>query len=178
MTTPRPALGDFEEFYRSSYRKLLAYAMYVGASLDEAEEAVGATMAEVFARWQKIENPVAYARRATVSNFVKERTRPRRLVRHLMNYGQVADSYDDPGLSIWEDSQWVKQLLASLPQAQRDVMAGIVDDFRPAEIALLLGKSPDAVRQSLRLARQRLRLALEEQAGQHGRSHSSPREDR
>jgi DNA-directed RNA polymerase specialized sigma24 family protein len=96
---------------------------------------------------------------------VKQRTRPNKLVSHLIEYREVTTWYHDPGLSRWEDAQWVKQLLNALPPAQRDAMAGVVDDFSPAEIGRLLGKDPAAIRQNLRSARQRLETALDAQPG-------------
>ncbi len=57
------------------------------------------------------------------------------------------------------------ELLEQLPPAQREVMACIVDDLRPAEIAELLGKNPAAVRQNLSAARRRLRKYLAETNG-------------
>jgi DNA-directed RNA polymerase specialized sigma24 family protein len=46
-------------------------------------------------------------------------------------------------------------------------MALVVDGLEPSEIASLLGRSPDAVRQNLREARTRLRQALEEDQVTH-----------
>lgn len=154
--------------------------MYIGATRVEAEDAVASAMAEIFRRWDEIGDPLAYARKATRSNFVKEKTRPYRLVSHLIECGEVAGEYEDPELTMWEDRQWVKQLLGSLPPAQRDAMSGIMDDFSPAEIARLLGKNPAAVRQNLRAARRRLTLALSERPalGPATRPPRSPREDR
>jgi hypothetical protein len=47
---------------------------------------------------------------------------------------------------MWQDRDYVRQLLDSLPPAQRDVMACIMDDFSTAESAL--GLSTDAQRRS------------------------------
>ena len=69
---------------------------------------------------------------------------------------------------MWEDSQWVRELLNSLPPRQQEVMALIIDEFRPAEIAALLGKDAAAVRQNLLAARRRLRTAISEQRKQAG----------
>jgi DNA-directed RNA polymerase specialized sigma24 family protein len=56
------------------------------------------------------------------------------------------------------------QLLNALPPAQREVMAFIIDEFEPVEIAALFGKTPAAVRQNLRAARQKLKSAVK---GEH-----------
>lgn len=160
MTVPTGVPPGFENFFRSAYRKLVAGVMYLGASKEEAEDAVAASMAEVLRRWAQISDPLAYARRATLSNFIKEKTRTARLISHLIERGEVVCEYQDAGLTVWEDSQWVKQLLDSLPPAQRDAMAGFMDDYSHAQVAELLGKHPAAVRQNFRAARQRLMDAL------------------
>ena len=90
----------------------------------------------------------------------------------------TAEGRHDRELNLWEDREWVVQLLKTLPSKQAEVMAMVVDDFTPSEIAELLGRSPEAVRQSLREARQRLKRALQqERAGeqQFGRAASSSR---
>jgi DNA-directed RNA polymerase specialized sigma24 family protein len=55
------------------------------------------------------------------------------------------------------------QLLDSLAPAQREVMALAIDEFTPAEIARLLGKTAVAARQNLHVARTRLTLTLLDQ---------------
>jgi DNA-directed RNA polymerase specialized sigma24 family protein len=64
-----------EDFMWSSYRDLVQLAMYIGATKEEAEDAVGKTVLEMLPKWTKIRNPRAYARRAVKSNFIKEKTR-------------------------------------------------------------------------------------------------------
>lgn len=163
--TARPpgAPAGFEEFWHAAYRKLLAAAMYAGAAEDVADDAVSAAMEDVLRRWDKIDDPLAWARRAVVNHFKRDEMRSRRMVGRVIERGGVTGEYQDPGLTLWENSQWVGQLLASLPLAQREVMALIVDEFGPAEVARLLGKNPAAVRQSLCAARRRLQDALGEE---------------
>jgi DNA-directed RNA polymerase specialized sigma24 family protein len=59
-------------------------------------------------------------------------------------------------------------MLQSLPEGQRQVMAFMVDSFTPVEISALVGRSPDAIRQPLYAARQRLKTMLRrEQIDEH-----------
>jgi RNA polymerase sigma factor (sigma-70 family) len=177
MTMPGRAVPPgFEDFFRGAYRKLVACVMYLGATKVEAEDAVAASMAEVLRRWEEISDPLAYARRATQSNFLKEKTRPARLISRLIERGEVACGYQDAALTVWEDSQWVKQLLDPLPPAQREAITGFMDGYSHAEIARLLGKDPAAVRQNFRAARRRLTLALSDGPG-HKRAIRGPREE-
>jgi DNA-directed RNA polymerase specialized sigma24 family protein len=55
-----------------------------------------------------------------------------------------------------------------LSDGQRTVMALVIDGFEPTEIAERLGKTPEAVRQSLRAARTRLQHHLQEQQASQG----------
>ncbi|MBM0233184.1 sigma-70 family RNA polymerase sigma factor [Micromonospora sp. STR1_7] len=145
-------------FFRAGYRKLLQTVMYAGADLHEADEAIATTIKEMLPRWDAIDDHVAFARRAAISNFLKEKTRnlDRIRRRQVEKRAGTAESREDPGMTVWEDREWVLQMLNSLSPGQRDVMAYIVDGFTPTEIATLLGRSPDAIRQSLKEARARL----------------------
>jgi RNA polymerase sigma factor (sigma-70 family) len=160
---PRAAPAkEFAVFYRAGYRELLKAAMYAGATRHQADEAAAAAMREVLRRWDELGDPLAYARRAVISNFIKEKTRNLERVRRRQveqNAG-TAEGREDPNLAVWENREWVMQMLRTLPPGQRDVMAFIVDGFAPTEIAALLGRSPAAIRQSLHDARLRLKEAL------------------
>lgn len=75
---------------------------------------------------------------------------------------------EDPELTVWEDTEWVEHLLGKLPPAQREATDGIVAGWRQSEIALLLGKTPAAVRKNLQLARERLQAELEREGHNSG----------
>jgi RNA polymerase sigma factor (sigma-70 family) len=162
-----PQVQTFEEFFRDAYRPLLRDVMFAGGSRQEAEDALSAAMADVFRRWDDIDSPRAYARRAAIRYLVKEKQRglPRTRTR-LVERGEVtAEQHEDPGLSAWEEKEWAMQLLISLPPAQREVLACILDEFTRQEIAQLLGKTEAAVRQNLHAARIRLAACLADRDG-------------
>jgi RNA polymerase sigma factor (sigma-70 family) len=178
------AAASFEDFFRPAYRELIKTAMYAGATKHEADEAAAAAMQEVLRRWSELDDPLAYARRAVVSNFIKERTRNLDRVRRrqVEQSAGTAEYRTDPNLTIWEDQEWVLQMLQSLPPGQHAVMKYIVDGFTPTEISTLLGRSPEAIRQSLHDARLRLQAALqrktaEEQAPRPSTSPSPARKE-
>ncbi|MCO1593846.1 sigma-70 family RNA polymerase sigma factor [Micromonospora sp. RHAY321] len=154
---------EISAFYRAGYRKLLVTVMYAGATRHEADEAVATTVKEMLARWDTIDDHVAFARRAVISNFLKEKTRnlDRIRRRQVEKRAGTAESREDPGMTVWEDREWVMQMLNSLSPGQRSVMAHMVDGFTPTEIATALGRSPDAIRQSLKEARARLKEACQ-----------------
>jgi RNA polymerase sigma factor (sigma-70 family) len=149
----------FEGLFRSTYQPLLRDVMFFGGNLQEAEDAVSAALAEVFQRWDTIEYPRAYARRAAISNLIKIKNKQRgqqRIEERMIERGDYQPEHDlDPG-SVWAQQEWVLQLLKSLPPAQQEVLACIFDMFTQHEIAQLLGKTDAAVRQNLCAARKRL----------------------
>ncbi len=144
-------------FFRGSYRKVLATVIAAGATLQEAEDAVSDAMQAVLQAWGRIESPLAYARRAALRRFYKVRIRSRTHEQVSLDLLPDDNGSTDPTLTVWEDGQYVTQLLESLPHAQREAMALAVDEFSPIEISLLLGTSDDAVRQRLHVARKRLK---------------------
>ncbi len=154
----------FGEFFRDAYQPLVRDVIFAGGSPDEAEDAVSAAMVEVLRRWDAIENPRAYARRAAINNMVKARQRGLQRIRErLVERGDYpADGDLDPGLLIWEQTEWLTLLLKSLAPAQRQVLACMVDSVPPQEIAQVLGKTEEAVRQNLRAARKKLASRLGE----------------
>jgi RNA polymerase sigma factor (sigma-70 family) len=163
---PVPASG-FEDFYRTNYQALVREVIFAGGDTEEAKDAVSAAMVEVLQRWDTITHPRAYARRAAVSNLIKSKQRGLpRIHERLIQRGEVSvESALDPGLTVWEQREWVTQLLKSLPPAQREVLTCIVDNFSGPEIAQLLGKTEAAVRQNLRAARKSLANCLAEVDG-------------
>jgi RNA polymerase sigma factor (sigma-70 family) len=164
MPAARAHGGAFEDLFRGAYQSLVRDAMFAGGNQYEAEDAVSAALEEVLRRWDSIEDPRAYARRAAISNLIKNRQRgQRRLQARMIQRGDYQPERDlDPGLTVWEEQEWVMQLLDSLPPAQREVLACMVDMFTPQEIAQLLGKTEAAVRQNLCAARKSLTSYLAE----------------
>jgi RNA polymerase sigma-70 factor (ECF subfamily) len=176
--TPRatrgvPAPQEFVDFYRAHHRALLKTAMYTGATKPEAEDAVAETIRELLRRWSELNKPLAYAHRAVVSNFLKDRTRglgPVRL-RMIERGAGTPDAAEDLGLTVAEGVEWVRQVLAPLPPGERDVMALVVDGHTSTEIAERLGRSPQAVRHSLSDARRRLKQLLQRHDGERQTGH-------
>jgi RNA polymerase sigma factor (sigma-70 family) len=164
---PLPGVA-FGEFFRDAYQPLVRDVIFAGATIDEAEDAVAAAMVEVLKRWDAIGNARAYARRAAINNMIKSRQRGlSRISERLIERGDVMTDGDlDPGLLVWEQREWVTLLLKSLPPAQREVLACMVDMFTPQEIARLLGKNEAAIRQNLCAARRKLARRLGE-TGHH-----------
>ena len=152
--------------------------MYIGGTLHEAEEAAQTAMEEVLRRWPAINDKLPYAKRAALNAFRKARTRglERTRQRQVEAGGARPAAAADDNLTLWENTEWVMGLLTALPPRQREVMAFIVDGFSPTEIAQMLGRTPTAVRNNLRAAREHLELdLLRRRASEHLESGGNPR---
>jgi RNA polymerase sigma factor (sigma-70 family) len=167
VVTPRPTPAGFEEFFRASFRELVRAAMYAGATKEQAEDAAAKTLADMLSRWTTREWSLAYARKATIHNFIKDKMRERRAVQLLIERGHVPreEGAEDSQrqLTAWEDEEWVSHMLSRLPSAQREVMKLIVEELDRTEIAETLGKTPEAIRRNLCDARARLARELHEE---------------
>lgn len=151
----------FETFWNDHYRYYLALLMKMGATLDDAEDTVGDVMVKMLDdnTLARLTNPEAWVRRAVLHRYYDRRKRERqRLVRELGAH--AGETSRDGGLNIWEDWQWVQQLLSALPPTQRSVFELVIAELGTTEIADLLGKTPATVRQNLAHARKRLRTHL------------------
>jgi RNA polymerase sigma factor (sigma-70 family) len=150
---PPAAPDGYEEFFRSSFRELVRAAMYAGATLQEAEDAADKTLTEMLRRWGTNKQPLAYARKATVHIFIKDKTRgTSRVARRLIERGYQ--------LTAWEDEEWVAYVLSSLPSAQHEVMELTAQGLDRDEIAKTLGKTRETIRRILCDARARLSREL------------------
>lgn len=158
-------MNEIEVFYRDHYRRLLRVIIFLAAGdVDLAKDAMDEAIAVACERWDLIENPPAYVRRVAANWLIREKRKARRTI--PMPSDEIGEKLNHTtGQPIWEQQAWVMELLEQLPPAQREVMACIIDDLRPAEIAELLGKTPAAVRQNLSAARRRLRKYLAETNG-------------
>ena len=158
-----PAPEGFEDFFHDAWRELIRHAMIVGATRDEAEDAASQTLLEMLRKWPVRPHPLAYARRAVVSNYIKARTRGhQRIAQRFIERGHVLyqEGAEDTRLTASEDSEWAADVLSLLPPAQREVMERIVQGYSRDEIPAVLGKSSEAVRRNLCDARARLSQLL------------------
>jgi RNA polymerase sigma factor (sigma-70 family) len=154
-----------EEFFRTHYRDLIKSTMIFGADVEQAREAVARTILDVVKAWDRLDKPLQWASRAAIHHYLKEKERDLHARRkRLAEKGAGTPEGDnDPQLTIWEDEQWVSQMLALLTPKQAQVMSLVMEGLTPSEISQQLGRTPGAVRQSLLEARKRLRLAIQQE---------------
>lgn len=156
------AHADFETFWEKNYPYCLSVLIFVGASYEDAEDVVQEVIKDILEkrRWGTLTHPKAWVRKAALHTYYDWRYRERRRPELEIKGQLTPEGYVDDGLNIWEDQQWVERMLSRLPPTQRRMFELVIADFKPSEIADLLGKKADAVRQNLRHARNSLRAAL------------------
>jgi DNA-directed RNA polymerase specialized sigma24 family protein len=120
--------AEFEQLLREIFRPLVGMALSLyGITPEEAADAAEAALKEVLQRWATLDNPRAYAYRATRSNVLKiKRTQARHdraLLRKIRRGDFQPEAHADPGLMEVEYRQWVMSMLDSLPRAQREAVA-------------------------------------------------------
>jgi len=153
MTTkgPVPNVG-FEEAYREHRMALLRLAYLVAGSHEVSEDVVQSAFTSAHERWDQIENPLPYLKKAVV-NLVKDGQR-----RHLRRRPKTVDR--PPVVLPHEvDETWTK--IAHLPWVQRAVIVlHYYEDLPLAEVADLPNRPAATVRSDHRRALDKLRKAL------------------
>lgn len=146
-----PTLG-FEETYREHRLTLLRLAYLTSGSHDVSEDVVQSAFTSAHDRWDRIDHPLPYLRRAVV-NLVKDGQRRRlRLMARAVERPQVA-------LPPEVDETWAQ--LARLPWLQRAVIVlHYYEDLPLTEVAAVLDRPAATVRSDHRRALDKLRKAL------------------
>jgi RNA polymerase sigma factor (sigma-70 family) len=138
-----------ETVYRSSWLALTRLAYLLVGDQDEAEDIVQAVFTTATARWETIEDPPSYLRRAVVN---RANDVHRQSFRGTGLGTCAHEAISEPEI----DELWV--LVQQLPAHQRAVLVlRFYEDLALADIATLLGRSPSTVRSDLRRALIRLR---------------------
>jgi RNA polymerase sigma factor (sigma-70 family) len=149
-TRTTPTTEAFSAFYREHFAALVAFLMYQGARLADAQELAQEAMTVAFRSWETIEYPKAWTRRVA----------SRALVRRIATIDDPVHELPEPealnaerDMADWEDRHEILRLLRLLPPRQRQVLAWTFDGFSPAQIAEELGLKPEVVRANLKKAR-------------------------
>ncbi|EOD70220.1 RNA polymerase sigma factor [Amycolatopsis vancoresmycina] len=154
--------GGFDDFFRAEYRELVKALMVMeGASLADADDCAAHAMEKVLERWDlpvsdpgRVRHPKAYAMKTARHRLNSERRRRQSVA--LDEDGSTLPA-DSSALTTVEDRQFVAGILACLPPAQRQVMHLITEGYTVAEIAEVLNKKTNNVRQIVHLGKKRLR---------------------
>jgi RNA polymerase sigma-70 factor (ECF subfamily) len=162
MTIWRPD-GGLDELYRREYRAVVALAYGLSGSRGAAEELAQDAFLEAHRAWDRIggyDDPGAWVRRVVVNRSV---SRVRRRVAEARALTRIGARRELPAeLPDGADEFW--RAVRRLPGRQAQVIALHYLEDRPiAEIADVLGISPDTVKVHLH----RGRRALAESLGTH-----------
>jgi RNA polymerase sigma-70 factor (ECF subfamily) len=154
-TTAEPATAqDFEDFYRAEYRSVARALVIVAGSAAAAEDLAQEAFARTYERWESVSamaSPAGYVYRTALN---LHRSRLRRAAVALRYRGSAAQRVEpEPGLQ-----HEVREMLASLPRAQREALM-LVEwlGYTAEEAARILDVRPSSVRGRLHRARLTLR---------------------
>jgi DNA-directed RNA polymerase specialized sigma24 family protein len=147
-TAPRLTLAQAYQEHRAS---LVRLALLLTGSREHAEDVVQSVFAAVHERWDSIDQPLPYLRRAVAYASIDVARRARREIRLLAA---------EPITHIPDvDETW--RVLASLSVRQRTVVVlHYYEDLALVDIAALLAMPASTVRSDLRRALIRLRKEL------------------
>ena len=146
-----PALG-FEEAYREHRLTLLRLGYLMSGSHGVSEDVVQSAFASAHDRWDQIENPLPYLKRAVV-NLVKDGQRRRLRL--------LARAPDRPAVALPPEIDETWALIGRLPWVQRAVVVlHYYEDLPFTEVAAILDRPAGTVRSDHRRALDKLRKAL------------------
>ncbi|MER8233222.1 sigma-70 family RNA polymerase sigma factor [Streptomyces sp. NPDC094049] len=164
-----PDQDVFDALYTREMRAVTVFLMNLGASVYEAADAAHeAFLALLPDKWRDLDHPRAWLRKVAYRNYLRQ----------IERRDNPLDSVPDrPGgtcpvdlVLLTEEQARVLDALGQLSPAERESMAWKLDGFTHEEAALVLGKSPAAVRKAYGRARERLivilQLKREEEAGE------------
>jgi RNA polymerase sigma-70 factor (sigma-E family) len=156
------ATDDFEEFARARISQLYRTAWLLTGDRHHAEDLVQETLAKMVAAWQRIENPVAYARTAMARTFVSQRRRKSWSERPTGELPEVAERSGDPELRLA-----LQSALGELEPLDRAVLVlRFFEDRSVEQVAFDLGKKTSAITTRTARALERLRAVLGDGADQ------------
>jgi RNA polymerase sigma factor (sigma-70 family) len=147
----------FEAFFADDHPRLVGFLIMLGYPLEVAEDAAAEAMFKAHEKWAVVEHPKAWVRKVASREAMNQSIRETELRRRSAESPWLlretgADSTRSVDARLLRD-----QLLQSLPDRQREIMAWTFDDFEPTEIANALEIPPDTVRSHLRHARTKLK---------------------
>lgn len=148
---PVPVVG-FEEAYREHRLALLRLAYLMSGSHDASEDAVQSAFTSAHDRWDQIEKPLPYLKRAVV-NLVKDGQRRR--------FRLLATPPDPVTVDLPPEIDETWGQISRLPWTQRAVVVlHYYEDLPLVEVAELLGRPAATVRSDHRRALDKLRRAI------------------
>jgi RNA polymerase sigma factor (sigma-70 family) len=158
--------GGFDDFFRTEYRSLVKALMIMdGACPADAADCVANAMESIFKRWHiresdigHVRHPRRYALKAAQNYLRKERRRAQTV---QLDNDEPGPAVDEPVLTAMESQKFVADVLKCLTPGERPVMHLISEGYTQVEIAEMLRKEPNNIRQIAWQARKKLRSLLD-----------------
>lgn len=150
---PADAPDGFAAFYHERLERTVRQVALMIGSVPAAEDITHDAMAEVLARWARLDNPAGYLYRCATNGGFKAMRKRGRDRDHVAAHPVVV-----PELEFVE----VADLLDRLPPKQRvAIVLRYYEDLTEAQIAEVMGCRPGSVGPLLTRAHAKLRKALE-----------------
>lgn len=155
MTTEKqPPAPGFEETYRDHRVALLRLAYLMSGSHHDSEDVVQTVFTTAHGRWDQIENPLPYLKRAVV-NLVKGGQR------RSFRLSSTPRTPEQPLAVLPPEVDETWGLISRLPWTQRAVVVlHYYEDLSLTEVAVVLDRPFSTVRSDHRRALDKLRKAL------------------
>ena len=151
MTTDQ----EYEEFAVARTPQLYRSAWLLCGDRHGAEDLVQETLAKVFVKWRRIDNPAAYAQTTLVRTFLSQW---RRKSNHELPYADLPDAAGSDPTEASDLRLMLQEVLAGLAPLDRAVLVlRYSDDLSVEDVALRLGLSPGAVKNRSMRALERAR---------------------
>ncbi len=148
---------DFDAFFTDDFPRLTGFLITLGYGSGLAQECAAEAMIKAHEKWLELDNPRAWIRKVASNYALRQSMRDIDGVRRAVEGGWLQPATSPDPTRIVEVRMQREELLKSLPDRQREVMAWTLDGFDPTEIADALGLPPDTVRSNLRHARDKLK---------------------
>ncbi|MBE1580430.1 sigma-70 family RNA polymerase sigma factor [Amycolatopsis roodepoortensis] len=155
---------SFEAFFADDFPRLAGFLISLGYESALAEDAAAEAMYKAHENWGSIDHPGSWVRTVAKREAMNQAIRDQDGIKKAVQGGWVPpkQSPEDPP-RIVEARLRRQEMLKTLPDQQREVMAWTFDGFEPIEIANALGVAPDTVRSNLRHARTKLKKLYTQQ---------------
>lgn len=159
------SLEQFTSFYEQYFRSLVAMAYSRTRDWATAQDVVQDIFASLVDRWETIEQPERYVRRAVARNASRYAPGSGRVL-PAGGAEDIEDVVHEPVLGDFTDTldleHTVEEEIRALPDMQRTVVASYMADCSITQIAEDLNITASTVRTHLTTARRRLRKRLQE----------------
>ncbi|MBV1848755.1 SigE family RNA polymerase sigma factor [Catellatospora tritici] len=161
------AEDEFREFVRLRYGDLLRTAYLLTGSLHAAEDLVQSVLLKAYQRWNRLDEPMPYLRRALVNQRI---SLWRRIGSRELLTGNLPERGRSDGSQAFAERDELLAALATLPVRMRAVLVlRYWEDQSEVETARLLGCSVGSVKSQASRGLDRLRTVLGHDGGASAR---------